>query len=84
MAKENFLKIVSVFLLFCYYLPLENDAPFHLNTFECNPPNPPFVPSLVKISSLVLKKKSKLFKFTNRQMDGQMDNEQKELSAQVS
>jgi hypothetical protein len=31
-------KIASVFLLFCDYLPLEKDSPFHLNNLESPPP----------------------------------------------
>jgi hypothetical protein len=29
--RRRFLKIFSVFLLFCYYLPLEKGNPLHLN-----------------------------------------------------
>jgi hypothetical protein len=32
--KRRFLKIFSVFLLFCYYLPLERGNPLHLNKLE--------------------------------------------------
>jgi hypothetical protein len=32
--RRNFLKIFSVFLLFCFYLPLEKRVPLHLNTLE--------------------------------------------------
>jgi hypothetical protein len=49
------------------------------------------VPSLVKIGPVVLEKKSKMLKFTDRQTDGQTDgrttgdqNSSLELSAQVS
>jgi hypothetical protein len=36
--RRRFLKIFSVFLLFCYYLPLEKGNPFHLNNLEFPPP----------------------------------------------
>jgi hypothetical protein len=36
-GEENFEKI-SVFLLFCYYLPLEKGYPLHLNKFESSLP----------------------------------------------
>jgi hypothetical protein len=36
--RRFFLKIFSVFLLFCYYLPLENGNPLHLNKLESPPP----------------------------------------------
>jgi hypothetical protein len=45
---ENF----SVFLLFCYYLPLENGVSLPLNKLES--PRSRFMPSLVKIGPLVL------------------------------
>ena len=33
-SGEDFLKIFSVFLLFCDYLPLEKDNPLYLNNLE--------------------------------------------------
>jgi hypothetical protein len=36
--RRRFLKIFSVFLLFCYYLPLEKGNPLHLNNLESPPP----------------------------------------------
>jgi hypothetical protein len=35
---EDFKKNFPVFLLFCYYLPLENGYPLHLNKIELPPP----------------------------------------------
>jgi hypothetical protein len=35
---RRFLKISSIFLLFCYYLPLERGIPLHLNNPETPPP----------------------------------------------
>jgi hypothetical protein len=35
---RRYLKLFSVFLLFCYYLPLEKGNPFHLNKLESPPP----------------------------------------------
>jgi hypothetical protein len=37
LEKEN-LKILSVFLLFCNYLPLEKGNPLHLNNLKSPPP----------------------------------------------
>jgi hypothetical protein len=51
LGKRN----VSVFLLFSYYLPLDRGNTLHLNRLE-SPPQRRFVPSLVKISPVVLKK----------------------------
>jgi hypothetical protein len=34
LEKKIFKKEFSVFLLFCYYLPLEKGNPFHLNNLE--------------------------------------------------
>jgi hypothetical protein len=36
--RRFFLKKFSVFLLFCYYLPLERDNALHLNNLESPPP----------------------------------------------
>jgi hypothetical protein len=63
--EKKIFKIFSVFLLFCDYLPLEKGNPLHLNNLE----SPPLVPSLVKIGPVVLEKKSKMLKFTDRQTD---------------
>jgi hypothetical protein len=39
--RRRFLRILSVFLLFCYYLPLalERDIPLYLNKLGIIPPN---------------------------------------------
>jgi hypothetical protein len=60
--RRRFLKIFSVFLLFCYYLPLERGNPLHLKKLE-------FLPSkddlcqvwLIKIGPVVHKKYFKIF-----------------------
>jgi hypothetical protein len=36
--SRRFFKIFSVFLLFCYYLPLGEGFPLHLNNLESSPP----------------------------------------------
>jgi hypothetical protein len=36
--RRRFLKFFSVFLLFCYYLPLEKGNPLHFNNLESPPP----------------------------------------------
>jgi hypothetical protein len=43
-------------LHFCYYLPIEKDLVFYLNNFEFSYPRGSFVPSLIEIGLLVLKK----------------------------
>jgi hypothetical protein len=53
---RRFFKNFSVFLLFCYYLPLERGNPLHLNKLKF-PPQGWFMPSLVKIGPVVLEKK---------------------------
>jgi hypothetical protein len=35
--RRRFLKMFSVFLLFCYYLPFEMGYPLHLNKLESPP-----------------------------------------------
>jgi hypothetical protein len=54
-GEDDLNKIFSVFLLFCYYLPLERDIPLHLNKLESHPQRW-FVPSLIKIGPVVLEK----------------------------
>jgi hypothetical protein len=49
LEKKIFKKKISVFLLFCYHLPLERVNPLHLNKLE-SPPQGFFVPSLVKLA----------------------------------
>jgi hypothetical protein len=56
--RRRFFEIFSVYLLFCYYLPLEMGNPLYLDKLES--PQGWFVPSLVKIGSMVLEKKSKM------------------------
>jgi hypothetical protein len=52
---RKILKIVSVSLLFCYYLPLEKGIPLHLTNLNVLPQGW-FVQSLVKIGPVVLEK----------------------------
>ena len=59
--RRRFLKIFNVFLLFCYYLPLEKGYSLCLNTFESPSPRW-FVPILFKIGQVVLEK---IFKLPN-------------------
>ena len=74
---RRFFNFVNVFSLFRNYSPLEKGGALHLNkltiimyipsTQEC------FVPSFIEISSLILEKKSKMWKVyrrTDRQADG--------------
>jgi hypothetical protein len=57
--SRRILKMFSVFLLFCDYLPLEKGNPLHLNNRDSLPQGW-FVSSLVKIGLVVLEKKSKM------------------------
>ena len=56
--KRRFFKFVNVFSLFRYFLPLEKGVVLHLNKLEFPSPKDVFVPSLVEIGLVVLKKKT--------------------------
>jgi hypothetical protein len=53
-SVDFFFLIFSVFLLFCYYLPLERGNPLHVYKLESPPPNNDLCVVLLK---LVLEKK---------------------------
>ena len=57
LKKKYFLKFVNVVSLFPYYLPLEKGVALHLNELDYPSPKGCFVPSLVKIGPVVLKKR---------------------------
>ena len=58
-GEEDFFNFVNVFLLFHNYLPLEKGGALHLNKIQES-----FVPSLVEIGPVVLKRRWKCEKFT--------------------
>jgi hypothetical protein len=66
--RRRFLKIFSVFLLFCDY-PLGEEQSPSFEQFRIPSPQGWLVPSLVTIGQVVLEKKSKMYKFTERWRD---------------
>jgi hypothetical protein len=79
--RRRSLKIFSVFLLFCYYLPLEKGNPIHLNNleqFRSLSPQGWFVPNLIRIGPVVLEKKVENVK-VYIQTDGQTDDGQRAI-----
>jgi hypothetical protein len=79
--RRSFLKVFSILLFFCYYLPLEKDKPLHLYTFE----SPPrwLVPSLVKIPPVVLSREEVEDVKVHRQTDGRRAIRKAHLSFQL-
>jgi hypothetical protein len=56
--EKKILKMFSVFLLFCYYLPLEKGNPVRLDKLESSTPKDYLCQvSMVKIGEVVLEKK---------------------------
>ena len=94
--RRRFLKFFSAFLLFCYYLPLEMDNPFHLNNLESPPPKNDLCQVWLKLAQWFWRRSRKCKRFTdrrtdrqtNRQTDGRWttgdQNSSLELSAQVN
>jgi hypothetical protein len=88
--RRRFLKMFSVFLLFCYYLPLENGYHLHLNTLESPLPKD----NLCQVWSKLVQwfwrrswkcKSLQMERRTDRHTDGQTNAEQKVIrKAQVS
>jgi hypothetical protein len=86
--RRRFLKIFSVFLLFCYYLPLEKDNPLHFNNLESPPPKDDLCQVWLKLAQWFWRRSRKC---KSLQTDGRTDrrttgdqNSSLELSAQVS
>jgi hypothetical protein len=85
--EEKIFKIFSVFLLFCYYLPLEKGVPLHLNKLDSPPPKDDFCQIWLKLAQWFWRRSQKC---RSLQTDGQRDNRRSEysssfeLSAQVS
>ena len=77
------------FSFFCYEFPLQKDKVLHMNKFESPLPKDAFpftqgcfVLSLVEISPVVLEKKMKCEKFTDRQTNRQQVIRKAHLSFQ--
>jgi hypothetical protein len=84
--RRRYLKIFSVFLLFCYYLPLENANPLHLNKLESPPPKDDLCKVWLQLAPWFWKRR--VYRQTDRRADGRRtkgdQNSSLELSAQVS
>jgi hypothetical protein len=50
LVLEKIFKIFSVFLLFCYYIPLERVIPFHLNKLESTFPKNDLCQAWLKVA----------------------------------
>jgi hypothetical protein len=92
LVLEKILKIFSVFLLFCDYLPLEKGNPIHLKNLESPPPKDHLSQVWLKLAQWFWRsRKCKSLQTdgeTDRQTDGRRtkgdQNSSLELSAQVS
>ena len=62
--------ILNIFLLFCYYLPLEKGMVLHLKKLESTSPKDALcqLPSLFEIGLLVLKEKKNMWKVYDKTM----------------
>jgi hypothetical protein len=75
--RRRFLKIFSVFLLFCYYLPLERGNPLHLNKLESPLPKDDLCQVWLKLAQRFWRRSRKCKSLqTDRQTDGQTDDGQ--------
>jgi hypothetical protein len=63
-SREDFINM-SMVLIFCYYLSLEESVSFHLNKLESSK-NDLCQVCLKLIGQVILEKKSKMSKFTER------------------
>ena len=66
LEKKDSFNFVSIFSLFCYYLPLERGGALHLDKLESQGC---FVPSLVEIDLVVLEKKLKSENLNDNNVD---------------
>jgi hypothetical protein len=87
--RRRFLKIFSVFLLFCDYLPLEKGNPLHLNNLESPSPKDDLCQVWLKLAKWFWRRSQKCKSLqTDKQTDGRRragdQNSSLELSAQVS
>jgi hypothetical protein len=88
-CRRRFLKIVSVFLLFCDYFPLVKGNPLHLNNLESPPPKDDLCQVWLKLAQWFWRRSQKC---ESLQTDGRQDgrrtkgdqNSSLELSGQVS
>jgi hypothetical protein len=83
--RRRFFKNFNVFLLFCYYLPLERDNPLHLKKLESPTPKDDLCQVWLKLAWRFWRRSNKC---KSLQTDGQRtkgdQNSSLELSAQVS
>jgi hypothetical protein len=78
--RRRFLKILSVFLLFCYYLPLERGNPLPLNKLESPPPKDDLCQVWLKLAQWFWRRSQKCKSLqTDRRTDGQTDDGQKAI-----
>jgi hypothetical protein len=75
--RRRFLKIFSVYLLFCYYLPLKRDNPLNLNKLESLPPKDDLYQVWLKLVQWFWRRSRKCKSLqTDRRIDGQTDDGQ--------
>jgi hypothetical protein len=87
--KKKILKIFSVFLLFCYYLPLEKGNHLHLNKLESPTPKDDLCQVWLKLAQWFWRRSRKCKSLkTEGKTDGRRtkghQNSSLELSGQVS
>jgi hypothetical protein len=63
--RRRFLKNVSAFLHFRYYLPLEKGNPLHLNKLETPPPKDDLCQVWLKLAQWFWRRNQKWKKFTD-------------------
>jgi hypothetical protein len=74
--RRRFLKIFNIFLLFCYYLPLEKGYPLPLNKLESPSPKDDLCQVWLKLVQWFWRRSRKCKSLqTDRQMDRQMDRQ---------
>jgi hypothetical protein len=73
---RRFLKIFSVFLLFCDYFSLEKGNPLHLNNLESSPPKDDLCQLWLKLAQWFWRRSRKC---KSLQTDGQMDDGQRAI-----
>jgi hypothetical protein len=76
LEKKIFKKFFSIFLLFCYYLPLEMGNPLHLNNLESPPPKDDLCQVWLKLAQWFWRRSRKC---KSLQTDGQEDDGQQAI-----
>jgi hypothetical protein len=78
--RRRFLKIFSVFLLFCDYLPLERSNPLHFNNLESPPPKDYLCQVRLKLAQWFWRRSRKCKSLqTDGRTDGQTDDGQRAI-----